>query len=125
MEKELELELKELKKEAKSYNFYKNGLYSEKVLESHKNENGDLIEVRLGQYGRSYYKNGKLHREDGPAVEDFDGRKVWCKDGKDHRIDGAAMEFPGGRREYYYEGKHICSNNEAKFNRLMNLRLFW
>jgi hypothetical protein len=31
---------------------------------------------------RSWYLNGKRHREDGPAIEYADGGKFWCLNGK-------------------------------------------
>src|SRR3972149_9837764 len=34
---------------------------------------------------KSWYLNGKLHREDGPAIEWPDGSKVWYLNGKCHR----------------------------------------
>ena len=55
---------------------------------------------------KSWYKEGKLHREDGPAIEYSDGRKYWYKKGKLHSINGPAIEFPDGRKEWYKEGKH-------------------
>lgn len=30
-----------------------------------------------------WYQNGKLHRTDGPAVEDSDGSKEWYLEGKE------------------------------------------
>ena len=30
---------------------------------------------------KKWYKNGELHREDGPAVEYFDGDKYWYLNG--------------------------------------------
>jgi hypothetical protein len=47
------------------------------------NKNGD----------RFWYKNGLVHREDGPACEWFDCGKGWCINGKYHREDGPAMEL--------------------------------
>ena len=38
-----------------------------------------------------WYKKGKLHREDGPAIIWSSGRKDWYKDGKYHREDGPAV----------------------------------
>jgi hypothetical protein len=32
-----------------------------------------------------WYLNGKLHREDGPAVESTDGSKAWYLHGERHR----------------------------------------
>ena len=39
---------------------------------------------------KSWYLNGKLHREDGPAREWANGDKVWYLNGKLHREDGPA-----------------------------------
>ena len=36
-----------------------------------------------GPLGKSWYRNGKRHREDGPAVEHADGRKEWYRHGKE------------------------------------------
>lgn len=32
-----------------------------------------------------WYKNGELHRLDGPAIENYDGPKKWYLNGKLHR----------------------------------------
>ncbi len=52
--------------------------------------------VNIKQYGDSfeyYNKFGKLHREDGPAVEYLNGTNMWFIDGKLHREDGPAIEM--------------------------------
>ncbi len=36
----------------------------------------------------TWYKNGKRHRKDGPAVIWGDGSQFWYKNGKRHREDG-------------------------------------
>ena len=45
--------------------------------------------------------NGKLHREDGPAVENSNGSKVWYLNGQRHREDGPAEEWPDGYKFWY------------------------
>ena len=45
-----------------------------------------------------YYLNGKLHREDGPAVECTDGSKKWYFYGNLHREDEPAIELVSGQR---------------------------
>jgi hypothetical protein len=52
-----------------------------------------------------WYKNGELHRENGPAIEYLDGTKFWCINGLRHRKDGPAAEFVNGRKEWYKNGK--------------------
>ena len=39
-----------------------------------------------------WYKDGKLHREDGPAIEWSFGTKEWWVAGNRHRLDGPAVE---------------------------------
>ena len=39
---------------------------------------------------KRYYVNKVLHREDGPAVEWYNGSKEWYKNAKLHREDGPA-----------------------------------
>ncbi len=41
---------------------------------------------------KGWYRDGKHHRDDGPAVEWADGTKGWYRDGKLHRDDGPAVE---------------------------------
>ena len=57
--------------------------------------------------------NGKLHREDGPAVVLSDGpnsikthpgKKEWWVKGKRHREDGPAVELPVGYKEWWVNG---------------------
>jgi len=54
---------------------------------------------------KSWYQNGELHREDGPAVEWDDGDKYWYQNGKYHREDGPAIELANGDKEWWLNGK--------------------
>ncbi len=91
----------------------------------------------------AYYKNNKLHREDGPAIEWKNGNKHWLLNdrlhrtdgpaidlvetelectvkkwsinGKYHREDGPAVEFGNGYKEWWIDGEKIT---EAEFNQL-------
>jgi len=49
--------------------------------------------------------NGKLHREDGPAVECANGDKVWFLNDKRHREDGPAVECANGNKQWFLNGK--------------------
>ena len=60
-----------------------------------------------------YYLNGKVHREDGPAIEYNDGYKYWWINGKRHRDGGPAVEYPNGYKEWWLDGK-IYSKEEHK-----------
>ena len=67
----------------------------------------EIIETRgIGANGRQeFYRDGKLHREDGPAVIYADGRQEFYRDGKLHREDGPAVIYANGRQEFYRDGK--------------------
>ena len=52
-----------------------------------------------------YYKEGKLHRDDGPAVIYTDGSEFYYKDGKRHRDDGPAVIWADGSEFYYKDDK--------------------
>ena len=66
-------------------------------------EDGPAIEYSNGT--EEWYKDGKLHREDGPASVDADGSKSWYKDGKRHRDDGPAIERKDGTLEWWKNGE--------------------
>ena len=50
---------------------------------------------------QEWYKNGLLHREDGPAVVYLIGIREWYQNGRLHRVDGPACE---GSKCWYYKG---------------------
>ena len=55
------------------------------VIISCKPENGLYVD----EYGnKSWYKNGKMHREDGPAVIETDGSKEWFINGVEYSEEG-------------------------------------
>jgi len=51
--------------------------------------------------GRMWWFGGKLHREDGPAVEWANGTKEWCIDNDNHRIGGPSIEFGDGNNNHF------------------------
>jgi len=51
--------------------------------------------------------NGKLHREDGPALLCANGSKHWWFHGIRHREDGPAVIRADGLKEWWYEGELI------------------
>jgi hypothetical protein len=68
--------------------------------------------MKNGKYTESdgsqrWYKDGNLHREDGPAIIYPDGTKRWYKDGKRHREDGPAIIYSDGTQRWYKNGKDI------------------
>jgi predicted lipoprotein with Yx(FWY)xxD motif len=56
---------------------------------------------------RRWYRDGLLHREDGPALELPDGTRRWYRNGQLHREDGPAVERHDGTREWWVDGKRI------------------
>lgn len=61
--------------------------------------------VKVYEHKTEWYNlNGKLHREDGPAVEGVDGNKQWCLNGKSHREDGPAVEYTSGYKAWWLNG---------------------
>lgn len=62
-------------------------------------------------------KAGKLHREDGPAVEWVDGTKEWWFYGQCHRFDGPAIECANGDKVWWMYGKlHRFDGPAAEFS---------
>ena len=77
---------------------------------------------------KRWYKNGKIHREDGPAIIHSDGSEEWCYEGKKHRIGGKAWAenyFIHGRlfmkKEYEAHPLMIAYNIQKKVE---NIGLF-
>lgn len=68
-------------------------------------EDGPAIEYADGT--KEWRRNGKLHREDGPAIEWEDGTRRWFVKGKLHREDGPAVELPGGTKWWYLNGVEV------------------
>ncbi len=56
---------------------------------------------------KRWYRNGQLHRDDGPAVERADGTKEWWLDGQLHRDDGPAVEWADGTKVWWLDGRPI------------------
>ena len=70
--------------------------------------------VYVDDYGtKSWRLDGKLHREDGPAVEYTDGNKFWFLNDKRHRVDGPAIEWADGGKEWYLNNKRHREDGPA------------
>jgi hypothetical protein len=52
-----------------------------------------------------WYKNGKLHREDGPAIEYSNGEMRWFQNNQPHREDGPAIIESDGTQWWYQRGE--------------------
>jgi hypothetical protein len=85
-------------------------------------KNGLIIDI---DGNKIYYKNNKVHREDGPAIEFFDGEKHWYINGQYHREDGPAIERADGIKFWYVNDKWIDCETQEEFERLIRLKAFW
>ena len=52
-----------------------------------------IYQVEVNKSGTFWRLNGKLHRENGPAVEYANGHKEWYRNDKLHREDGPAVDL--------------------------------
>jgi hypothetical protein len=71
-------------------------------------EDGPAIEYANGD--KYWYLNGKRHREDGPAVES-NGSKFWYLNNKLHREDGPAVEYTDGYKEWWINDKLVTEQD--------------
>lgn len=76
-------------------------------------KNNEVFKAIDEKGGVFYYLNGKLHRENGPAIEYADGDKYWYLNGKLHREDGPAIEHANGNKHWFLNGKHHRENGPA------------
>lgn len=74
-------------------------------------EDGPAIETVNGD--KYWYKNGMIHREDGPAAEFADGQKKWLKNGQFHREDGPAIEYAPGIEQWFINGEELSETQIA------------
>jgi hypothetical protein len=77
-------------------------------------EDGPAVEYSDG--GKDWFLNGKLHREDGPAVEYSNGDKYWFLNDKLHREDGPAVEGSNGDKDWFLNDEYLT---EEEFNERM------
>jgi len=90
--------------------------YSDKEMKIRHRADGPAVEYKNGD--EQWYRDGKLHREDGPAkvstdqyrvdgpaVEHINGSKYWYLNGKLHRTDGPAVEYSNGDKAWYLNGR--------------------
>lgn len=92
-------------------------------------EDGPAVEWYDGF--KEWYFHGERHREDGPAVEDINGSFHWFKHGKRHREDGPAT-YTSDREselfstsEWWFNDVKINCSSQEEFERLINLKAFW
>jgi hypothetical protein len=56
-----------------------------------------------------WYRHGVRHREGGPACEYANGTEKWYRNGLRHRdpLEGPAASYPDGRRIYFIDGVRV------------------
>jgi len=84
--------------------------------------NYKTYEVRVYESGKKeWFLNGKLHREDGPAIEHANGDKSWYLNGKLHRVDGPAVEYKNGEKFWFlFDYQYLESDWGKEVNKLKN-----
>jgi hypothetical protein len=82
-------------------------------MKSIKKETSDRIDYRNEQ--------GYLHREDGPAIEGYNGYKEWFLNGICHREDGPAIEYSYGGKEWYLNDK--AYSEDDYYQEVANIKL--
>jgi hypothetical protein len=76
-----------------------------------------MIEYTVRVYfngSKSWYLNGKRHREDGPAFEGANGDKSWYLNGKSHREDGPAVEWADGYKAWYLNDERVTEEEHKR-----------
>jgi hypothetical protein len=74
--------------------------------------------IEIDQLGSKFYFKDKamtvFHREDGPAIEGYDGYKAWYINGKRHREDGPAVEYAWSGRSWYLNDEYLSKQEFLK-----------
>ena len=66
--------------------------------------------VEWANGNKEWYRNGKLHRESGPALEYANGTKYWYLNGECHRESGPAIEWANGDKFWYLNDKEYTES---------------
>lgn len=61
--------------------------------------------------------DGTKHRDFGPAVVYITGKKIWYQHGKVHRENGSAIESPCGMNMYWLDGAPTSKKKVIKFSK--------
>lgn len=80
-----------------------------------------LQEARMNYNIQTFYFDGYLHRQDGPAIIWHDGEEHWFYYGYRHRTDGPAIVRKDGTVEYYLHGEIVTVKVHNDFQAIKNL----
>ena len=72
---------------------------------------GEHYRIKFVSGTEIWYKNGKYHRLDGPAVIRGNGTEIWYKDGLYHREDGPAVIHSNGEKYWWVDGMPVAMND--------------
>jgi hypothetical protein len=73
-----------------------------------------INEPEIDSYGnKRYYKDGKLHREDGPAIEWVNGDKYLFSN-----------TFTA-HNDWYFNGLKINCSSQEEFEKIIKLKVYW
>ena len=70
-----------------------------------------------------WYKEGQLHRIDGPAIIQKGWRKIWYQHNHIHRLDGAAVEWDDGHKTWYVHGTNYTEEQHKNHPLVIKLKL--
>jgi hypothetical protein len=85
-------------------------------------EDGPAIERVIGT--KLWYLNDQLHRENGPAIEWANGSKFWLVCDQYHREDGPAIELADGYKAWYLNGvKMTKKRHQSQTRRAVELTI--
>lgn len=77
--------------------------------------------IKKTKRGTFWFKNGELHRTNGPAAVYSDGHKEWWQNGSPHRIDGPAIEDPSGQKAWYLDRKEMTKDEWKNSDKKLNI----
>jgi len=82
---------------------------------------GPAVEDAYGD--KKWYWNNLLHRTDGPAKECADGNKSWWVNGELHRTDGPAVVFLKGVQKWYLRDVLFSKTGVESYVCQLNLKV--
>jgi len=71
-----------------------------------------------------WYFHDETHCESGPAVYEHDGTLMWYRNGKIHRTDGPAKIVPGLAPAYALDGRFMTLEDFQKHHLIIHLTIY-
>ena len=90
--------------------------FHEKILHLDETSlSGKVVIQACEHHVTAWCRNGKLHRENGPAMIWSDGTEEWYQNDELHREDGPAFTKPDGTEIWWWEGENVHVKNQHQF----------